>query len=207
VRKVVPTLTSRCAEIYLLMAGAKQLVTLGFILVPAGAVRPAGVCSGYYIASHRSACRGGLQARWERRPGLQVREVLIEASANIVAKARSVRVRAPCRPPLWLGDCPSFYRLRRRQFTIVPHYFIYVWRYGIQCRGVDDRPGDSCFWRDVTARPVSVQERLRGWWCRGFSFGRRPYVGSRVRLTGGRRAHNSRRGGVCRPVPPQCRRW
>jgi hypothetical protein len=59
VQKVVPTLTSRCAEIYLSMVGAKQLVTPGFILVPAGAVRPAGVCSGYYIALHRSACRGG----------------------------------------------------------------------------------------------------------------------------------------------------
>jgi hypothetical protein len=34
------------------MNGAKQLVTLGFILVPAGAVRPAGVCSGHYIALH-----------------------------------------------------------------------------------------------------------------------------------------------------------
>jgi hypothetical protein len=49
VRKVVPTLTSRSAEIYLSMAGAKQLVTLGFILVPTGAVCPAGVCSGHYI--------------------------------------------------------------------------------------------------------------------------------------------------------------
>jgi hypothetical protein len=45
VRKVVPTLTSRSAEIYLSMAGAKQLVTRSFILVPAGAIRPAGVCS------------------------------------------------------------------------------------------------------------------------------------------------------------------
>jgi hypothetical protein len=59
VRKVVPTLTSRSAEIYLSMAGAKQLVTLSFILVPAGAVRPAGVYSGPYIALHRGACRGG----------------------------------------------------------------------------------------------------------------------------------------------------
>jgi hypothetical protein len=33
---------------------------------------------------------GGLQAWWERRPGLQVPEVLIEASANIVEKAESV---------------------------------------------------------------------------------------------------------------------
>jgi hypothetical protein len=40
------------------MAGAKQLVTLGFILVPAGGVRPAGVCSGHYIALHCGACRG-----------------------------------------------------------------------------------------------------------------------------------------------------
>jgi hypothetical protein len=51
-------------------------------------------------------------------------------------------------------------------------------------------------------RPASVQERLRGWRRRGFSFGRRPYVGSRVRLTEGRRAHSSRRGGVLSPRPP-----
>jgi hypothetical protein len=49
---------------------------------------------------------------------------------------------------------------------------------------------------------VSVQERLRGWRCRDFSFSRRPYIGSRVRLTGGRRAHSSRRGGVLSPRPP-----
>jgi hypothetical protein len=33
---------------------------------------------------------GWLQARWERRRGLQVSEVLIEVSANIVEKAESV---------------------------------------------------------------------------------------------------------------------
>jgi hypothetical protein len=76
-------------------------MTLVFILVPAGAVRPAVACSGHYIALHRGACRGGLQEWRERRPGLQVPEVLIEASANIVAKAESVRViairpRVPC---------------------------------------------------------------------------------------------------------------
>jgi hypothetical protein len=58
--------------------------------------------------------------RWERRSGLQVPEVLIEAGANIVVKAESVRVIAICRP-LRLGDCPSFYRQRREQFTGVPH--------------------------------------------------------------------------------------
>jgi hypothetical protein len=75
VRKVVPTLTSTSAEIYLSMAGAKQLGDTRFILVPAGAVRPAVVCSRHCIALHRSACRGELQARRERRQGLQVPEV------------------------------------------------------------------------------------------------------------------------------------
>jgi hypothetical protein len=70
------------------MVGAKQLVTLSFILVPAGAVRLAGACSGHYIAVHRCACRG-LQARRERRLVLQVPEVLTEASANIVVKVES----------------------------------------------------------------------------------------------------------------------
>jgi hypothetical protein len=94
---------------------------IGFILVPAGAVRPAVVCSGHCIASHRGARGGGLQARWERRPGLQAPEVLIEASANIVEKAESVWVivvRRSVSP-----RCPSLYRPRREQFTCVPHYF------------------------------------------------------------------------------------
>jgi hypothetical protein len=69
------------------MAGAKQLVTLVLSWFRPGVVRPAVVCSGHYIALHHGARRGGLQARRERRSGLQVPEVLIEASANIVAKA------------------------------------------------------------------------------------------------------------------------
>jgi hypothetical protein len=95
-----------------------------FILVPAGAVRLAVVCSGHCIASHCGARRGGLQAWWERRPVLQVPEVLIKASANIVEKAESVWVIVVPHPVSpWLGDCPSFYRPRREQFTCVPHYF------------------------------------------------------------------------------------
>jgi hypothetical protein len=68
------------------MDGAKQLVTLVFILIPAGGR----TSSRHYIALHRGARRGGLQARRERRSGLQVPKVLIEASANIVVKAKSV---------------------------------------------------------------------------------------------------------------------
>jgi hypothetical protein len=57
---------------------------------------------------------GWLQARWERRPGLQVPEVLIEESANVVEKAESVRVIAVRRPVSpRLGGCPSFYRPKR----------------------------------------------------------------------------------------------
>jgi hypothetical protein len=57
----------------------------GFILVPAGAVRPAVACSGHCIALHRGARRGvatsevGEEA-W--RPGLQLPEVLIEVYTN-----------------------------------------------------------------------------------------------------------------------------
>jgi hypothetical protein len=51
---------------------------------------------------------------------LQVPEVLIEASANIVVEAESVQV-SPVRRPPRLGGCPSFYRPRRQQFTSVPH--------------------------------------------------------------------------------------
>jgi hypothetical protein len=90
VRKVVPTLISTSVEIYLSMAGAKQLSDTRFILVPAGAVRLAGVCSRHCIAMHRDACRGELQARQERRRSLQVPEVWLRRDANIVVKAISV---------------------------------------------------------------------------------------------------------------------
>jgi hypothetical protein len=98
VRKVVPTLTSN--ERWDLPLDGPVLATsdTGFILVPAGAVRPAVVCAGHCIALHRSARRGVLQAWWERRPGPQVPEVLIEANANIVEKAESVWVIAVRRP-------------------------------------------------------------------------------------------------------------
>jgi hypothetical protein len=69
------------------------------LLLSVRKVRPAAVCSGHYIALHRGARRGGLQAWRERRPCLQVLQVLIEASANIVVKAESVRVIAIHHPP------------------------------------------------------------------------------------------------------------
>jgi hypothetical protein len=63
--------------------------------------------------------------------------------------------------------------------------FSYAWRHGEQCHGADVRPGESCSSRGVVARPVLVQERLRGWQCSGWSSGRRPWADSRVPSTGG----------------------
>jgi hypothetical protein len=40
--------------------------------------------------------------------------------------------------------------------------FSYVWRYGVQSRGDDARPGESCSGHDVVACPVLEQGRLRG---------------------------------------------
>jgi hypothetical protein len=78
------------AEICLSMLRCYQLIVTGFILVPARAVRLAVVCSRHCIARTVVLVEGWLQARWERRLGLQVPEVLIEAGANIVEKAESV---------------------------------------------------------------------------------------------------------------------
>jgi hypothetical protein len=83
VQKVVSTLTSNERWDQPLDGPVLATNDTGFFLVSAGAVRPAVVCSRHYIALHRDARRGGLQARRERRPGLQAPEVLIEASANI----------------------------------------------------------------------------------------------------------------------------
>jgi hypothetical protein len=63
------------------------------------------MCSRHYIALYRGACRGELQVRPEGRQGLQVPEVLIEVSANIVVKAVSVWV-CLLFSPLRRGDYP-----------------------------------------------------------------------------------------------------
>jgi hypothetical protein len=88
---------------------------------------------------------GCLQARWERRPGLQVPEVLIEASANIVKTAESVRVSVVRRPvsPRGLGSAPPFIGQGGAVYMHAT-LFPYVWRYGEQCRGAYGRPGESC---------------------------------------------------------------
>jgi hypothetical protein len=108
VRNVVPTLTSESAEIYVSMAGAKQLGDNGFILVPAGAVRPAVVCSRHCIVLHRGACRGSYHRGRRGGRASKFQRFLIEASANIVVKAESVRMSAIRRPPCSQRTAPPF---------------------------------------------------------------------------------------------------
>jgi hypothetical protein len=134
------------------MVGAKQLGDTRFILVPAGAVRPAGMCLGHCIALHRSACRGVLKARQERRLVLHVPEVLIEASADIRVKAEGVRVCAVrlCVRPLRLGDYPSFYRPRRERFTG-------VLRYSPTCEGM------ACSAAELTTVPANLAPVGASW--------------------------------------------
>jgi hypothetical protein len=73
----------------------------------------------------------------------------------------------------------------------------------MQCHGVDNRPGESCSSRGVVERPVLVQERLRGWWCRGWLSGRRPWADSRVPSTGVRMRHSGRHGDILSLCTPK----
>jgi hypothetical protein len=74
------------------MVGAKQLTTLGLSWFRLGPYVQQGCARGTVLLCTGVPVVGRLQARRERRRGLQVPEVLIEASANIVEELRSVCV-------------------------------------------------------------------------------------------------------------------
>jgi hypothetical protein len=112
------------------MVGAKQLRTLGLSWFWSGPYVQQGCARGTVLLCTRVLVVGRLQARQERRCGLQVPRGVIEASANIVEKTESVRTIAIRCPesgvfffPLRRGGSPSFYRPRRGRFTSMPHYF------------------------------------------------------------------------------------
>jgi hypothetical protein len=75
--------------------------------------------------------------------------------------------------------------------------FSYVWRYGVQCRGVGGRPGGPCPGLGVVACPVLEQGRLRG--CKHSGWSRRLQAGSRKSLTAVRTGYSGRHGGVPSP--------
>jgi hypothetical protein len=123
VRNVVPTLTSRKRQGLSLDGRCQATKDTSFILVPAGAVRPAEVCSWHYIALHRGACSGAATSKageeaWPpspKRSGWRCCGRIEECVRDVVS---NVRVSMSLRR----GGSPSFYRPRRGRFTGMPHY-------------------------------------------------------------------------------------
>jgi hypothetical protein len=97
--------------------------------------------------------------------------------------------------PCGQGTAPSFYRPRGgglqscRTVLITCSGMVYSVVELMAVLAISFPPG-------VAVSPVPTQGRLRGRLSGDFLFGRRPYADSRVRLTGGRRAHSGRRGSV-----------
>jgi hypothetical protein len=72
------------------MVGAKQLRTLGLSWFRPGPYVQQGCARGTILLRTGVPVEGWLQARRERRRGLQVPKDVIAANANIVGKAESV---------------------------------------------------------------------------------------------------------------------
>jgi hypothetical protein len=86
------------------MVGAKQLKTLGLSWFRPGPYVQQGRARGTVLLCTGVPVVGRLQARWERRRGLQVPSRVIEANANIVRKAGSVDVVSLSDVPYGEGD-------------------------------------------------------------------------------------------------------
>jgi hypothetical protein len=106
------------------MVGAKQLETLDLSWFRPGPYVQQRRAQGTVLLHNGVPVVGRLQARRERRRGLQVPRGVIEASSDVVGELRSmcdvvsnVRVSMSLRR----GGSPSFYRPRRGRFTSMPH--------------------------------------------------------------------------------------
>jgi hypothetical protein len=107
------------------MVGAKQLETRDFILVPAGVVRPAVVCSRHYIALHLGACSGVATSKageeaWPLSPK-QSDWGDCQYHGRRSVRAMRVVISVVRLLPLRRGGSPSFYRPRRGRSTGIPH--------------------------------------------------------------------------------------
>jgi hypothetical protein len=98
VRKVVPTLTSKSAEIYLSMASAKQLGDTDLSWFRPGPYVQQWCARGTVLRCTVVLAEGATSEAGEEVGPPGPRGLLIEASANIVVKAESMRVSAICRP-------------------------------------------------------------------------------------------------------------
>jgi hypothetical protein len=102
-RKVVPTLTSKSAEIYLCMAGAKQLMTLGLSWFRPGLYVQQWCARGTILRCTVVLAEGGYKRGGRGGRASRSQRFLIKANANIVVKVVSVRVSAICHPPAARG--------------------------------------------------------------------------------------------------------
>jgi hypothetical protein len=77
------------------MVDAKQSMTRGLSWFRPGAVRPAVVCSGHYIAQHRGACSGAATSKageeeWPPSPCEVAEDVVVQLrNACVVCRALS----------------------------------------------------------------------------------------------------------------------
>jgi hypothetical protein len=141
------------------MVSAKQLRTLGLSWFRSGLYVQQRCARGTILLCTGVPVVGRLQAKRERRRGLQIPRGVIEASANIVGKTRSVPyVSSPAAREITFLLYAKDRAIYRRAAL-----FSYVGRYGVQFRGDDARPGESRFCYGVVACLVLEQGRLRGW--------------------------------------------
>jgi hypothetical protein len=119
----------------------------------------------------------------------------LRLSANIVGEGGKAGELAIRHPPAARGPPPPFIDQGRR-FTVMPHgSMCCVCQHGVQCRGIDNCPGESCLWQAswrVLCRPGAASRVVVS----KFSFDRCPYANSRAWLTEGRRLYNGGRGDV-----------
>jgi hypothetical protein len=120
------------------MVGAKQLKTLGLSWFRPGPYVQQRCARGTVLLCTGVPVVGRLQARRERRRGLQVPSGVIEVSSDVVGELRSVCVLSDVRVLMSLrrGGSPSFYRPRRGRFTGMPHYLA-------TCGGMARSTGES----------------------------------------------------------------
>jgi hypothetical protein len=128
VRNVVPTLTSNKRQGLSLNGRCQAIRNTRFILVPAeGRTSSSGALEALYCSAPGVPVVGLLQARRERKRGLQVPgEVAEDVVGELESKCVVCRVLSavvPCRSALCpLRSSPSFYRPRRERITCMPHY-------------------------------------------------------------------------------------
>jgi hypothetical protein len=115
-----------------------------FILVPAeGRTSSSGVLEALYCSAPGVPVVGLLQARRERKRGLQVPDEVAEdvvgeleskcAMCRVLSAVDSYRSALSC--PLRRGSSSSFYRPRRERITCMPHYSA-TWG-SVVCRAVE----------------------------------------------------------------------